>query len=164
MRKQPKLTVQDLVSNWMVNSRDELKEAVQDAVEAYCLEKRKGKRHNVERDIGIAEKLNAEVQKGNFQALLDHVQGREKALGPSQGKNSLMDFMSEAVLDEVFEKYETDANFQAIASKMTPQEILKPGLINLKSGEIKAGIKELKEELDGLNNTSENKSSSTVKK
>ncbi|MDX2346252.1 MAG: hypothetical protein QNK11_05220 [Legionella sp.] len=127
-----KKQAQQWVSEWMMkeNNRVELKNLVAFATKEYCYYKKHPDRHNIDRDIGIAEKLNAEVQNGNFQALLNHVRGKGKPLGPSQGKNSLMDFMSEAVLGKVLDdaEFEQDKNIQV---DIKPREVLEPGLKNL---------------------------------
>lgn len=119
---------------WIVLHPEELKQLVNESVTDYCTAKRQGGRHNVERDIRIATELNEQVQKGNFDALLTFVEGRNKertfmgfSMGPSQYENSLMHFLSYSLVNTLLESTITlsssDIEFQVQNRKIMITDI-----------------------------------------
>ncbi|MDX2346253.1 MAG: hypothetical protein QNK11_05225 [Legionella sp.] len=138
-----------------------LKNTVLKAIRSYCEEKDQPGRHNIKRDIGIAEALALKVENNDFQALLDHVQGKGKALGSSQKENSLMDFISKNLLEEILHSAKNNQSAEevrdharAILTKMTPREVLEPLLIGLiqaeKAVELKEGVSNLRKKSEDL--------------
>ncbi|MDX2346250.1 MAG: hypothetical protein QNK11_05210 [Legionella sp.] len=125
--KTQKQKEQQFVSGWMETNPDQLKNLVVEAVNQYCLAKDIPGRKHATRDINIAKALSSKVTQGDFQAFLEFVQGKDREKrsmflkGPSQGENSLMHFISEAVSEEIFED----------GADMTPRELLEPGLLLL---------------------------------
>ncbi|MDX2346251.1 MAG: hypothetical protein QNK11_05215 [Legionella sp.] len=154
--------IHNILFTQMKNQPHVIQDELKEAVTTYCKAKQKGKRHNVGRDIGIAKELSQQVVKdGDFQALLDFVQGKDRQKrsvflkGPSQGKNSLMDVMLTNLRSQLEAYGLADV-------KATPREIFEPVLIKYlhnqaeKMSALKEGVSSIKK---GADNTGEPSSS-----